>query len=275
MTVYQEDRGGRYYIIDGERRWICAGVIETDPKKPKKVRIPANVVVPPSKTANLLYMFNIHNLRAQWELMPTALSLGILIRELKETNDEKLAELTKLSLPNVKRCKTLLSYSPEFQNLMLDPDPDNRIRANFFIEMQPVLELYLKKLPKKCSAGKSRKQLTNHFLEMYRNRNIPSVIHFRRILEAYDYLHEDKEKRYELVNACKQLASTTERSIRSLFDPLVLEEKDVDNAEHICGDFLKRLRKLNISHITRRAKLRKLLLAIRKYTDELLEDLED
>ncbi len=70
LTVSQE-KNGRHYIIDGERRWKCAEKIENDPKHPQKVAVPANVVDPPGPIASLLYMFNIHNLREQWELMPT------------------------------------------------------------------------------------------------------------------------------------------------------------------------------------------------------------
>src|SRR5262249_39347385 len=81
LTVYQA-KNGRHYIIDGERRWRCAEEIETDPNRPTPVVIPANVVDPPKKVANILQMFNIHNLREQWELMPTALSLKILMDEL-------------------------------------------------------------------------------------------------------------------------------------------------------------------------------------------------
>ncbi|HEX8281296.1 MAG TPA: hypothetical protein VF551_07955, partial [Chthoniobacterales bacterium] len=37
------------------------------------------------------------------------------------------------------RCKKLISYSSEFQDLMLDPDPERRVKADFFIELYAVI----------------------------------------------------------------------------------------------------------------------------------------
>ncbi len=274
LTVFQA-RNKRYYILDGERRWRCAEKIATDPKESSNVRIPANVVDPPTNVANILYMFNIHNLREQWDLMPTALSLHVLMDELDEQNDQKLAELTKLSLPNVRRCKALLSFPPKYQKLMLDPDPSKRIKANFFIELQPVLDLY-EKLPSRLRGGKSRDQLTDHFLSLYNKHLIPSVIHFRRILEANDFLPEDGDRRDEFTSAMHTLATSDNRSIRQLFDPLVAEEKSAATAEELCRGFLEQLRNLKLAHTTqKRSLLRKHLAAVQKYVAELLVQLEE
>jgi len=274
LTVFQA-RNKCYYILDGERRWRCAEKIATDPAKPSDVRIPANVVDPPTNVANILYMFNIHNLREQWELMPTALSLKVLMEEMHEQDDEKLAELTKLSLPHVRRCKALLSFPPKYQQLMLDPDPDKRIKANFFIELEPVLDLY-DRLPSRVRGGKTRDQLTEHFLSLYNSHLIPSVIHFRRILEANDFLQEDDDRRDEFTSAMHTLATNDKRSIRQLFDPLVAEDKSTANAEELCRGFLERLKKLKLAHTTqKRGLLRRHLTAVRKYVTELLVQLEE
>jgi ParB/RepB/Spo0J family partition protein len=271
LTVYLE-RNGQHYILDGERRWRCAEKISTDATNPKQVPIPANVVDPPSAVANVLWMFNIHNLREQWELMPTALSLQVLMKELKETNDEKLADLTKLSVPHVRRCKTLLSFPDKYQKMMLHTDPDERVKANFFIELAPVLDLF-EKLPKKCAGGKGRSELTDHFLALYKAGKISSVIHFRRVLEAHDHL-EEGERFDDFLEALQTLTSSTKHTIRQLFDPLVAEDKSVATAEQLCKDFLSRLRRLKIAHTTRRGELRKLLNAVQDYVSALLTKLE-
>jgi hypothetical protein len=83
-------------------------------------------------------MFQIHKLREDWELMPTALKLDVLMTELDERNDRKLAELTGLDPAVVTRCKKLLSYPKKYQDMMLDVDPEERVRADFFIELYPV-----------------------------------------------------------------------------------------------------------------------------------------
>ena len=272
LTVY-EDRGN-VFIVDGERRWRCAQEIEEDPEDPKHVPIPVNVIDKPSKTANILSMFNIHNLREQWELMPTAISLQILMKGLGETSDSKLAALTELSVPHVKRCKVLLSFSKKYQQLMLHPNPEERVKANFFIELRPVLDLYMS-LSSADRMKRTRDGLIQHFLKMYSDRKIPSVIHFRRILEAHDILEDDDERYDEVLASMKTLASSSnKKTIRQLFDPLVAEDKSVEQAEQLCQDFLKKLKRLNIEHTTKRAGLKKTLTAIEKFVAKILSALE-
>ena len=71
--------------------------------------------------------------------MPTALKLEVLMDELDEKNEARVAELTGLNAAVVRRCKKLLSYSRDYQELMLNEDPTSRIKADFFIELHPVI----------------------------------------------------------------------------------------------------------------------------------------
>jgi ParB/RepB/Spo0J family partition protein len=131
LTVYFEKRRKRYVILDGQRRWTCAGQLGI-------AKVPVNVVEEPTLVQNIVTMFQIHKLREDWELMPTALKLDVLIEELNERNDRKLGELTGLDPAVVARCKKLLSFPRKYQDLMLDPNPDQRLKADFFIEIYPV-----------------------------------------------------------------------------------------------------------------------------------------
>ncbi len=131
LTVYRERRSGRLIILDGQRRWIVAQNL-------KLSTVPVNEVAEPSLVQNIVTMFQIHKLRADWELMPTALKLEVLMNELKERNDKKLATLTGLDKAVVTRCKKLLDYSRKYQAMMLDPDPNARVKADFFIELYAV-----------------------------------------------------------------------------------------------------------------------------------------
>src|SRR5262245_44044661 len=72
LTVYRDSRKGQLVILDGERRWRCA-------KELKLKSVPVNVVREPSLVQNIVTMFQIHKLRADWELMPTALKLEVLM----------------------------------------------------------------------------------------------------------------------------------------------------------------------------------------------------
>jgi ParB family transcriptional regulator, chromosome partitioning protein len=131
LTVYKESASGNFVILDGQRRWMCA-------QKVGLKTIPVNEVAEPTLVENIVTMFQIHKLRKDWELMPTALKLELLMRELHEKNEKRLAELTGLNEAVVVRCKKLLSYPRRYQDLMLDSDPEKRVKADFFIELYPV-----------------------------------------------------------------------------------------------------------------------------------------
>jgi ParB/RepB/Spo0J family partition protein len=131
LTVYQEKSSDNYVILDGQRRWICAQEVGLK-------EIPVNEVAEPTLVQNIVTMFQIHKLRKDWELMPTALKLELLMREMGEKKEKRLAELTGLDEAVVVRCKKLLSYNKRYQDTMLDADPDKRVKADFFIELYPV-----------------------------------------------------------------------------------------------------------------------------------------
>lgn len=131
LTVYKTGQSANYVILDGQRRWIAAQELGLK-------TVPVNVVAEPSLVQNIVTMFQIHKLREDWELMPTALKVELLMKKLRERNDAKLATLTGLEVAVVTRCKKLLSYSREFQDLMLDPEPKQRVKADFFIELYAV-----------------------------------------------------------------------------------------------------------------------------------------
>ena len=132
LTVYRESKTDIYRILDGQRRWMCAQ--EAGLKK-----IPVNEVSEPSLVQNIVTMFQIHKLRKDWELMPTALKLELLMVELKERGDKRLAALTGLDEAVVVRCRKLLSYPKKYQDMMLVPDPERRAKADFFIELYVVV----------------------------------------------------------------------------------------------------------------------------------------
>jgi ParB family chromosome partitioning protein len=60
------------------------------------------------------------------------------MRALGEMKGTLLAELTGLDEAVVVRCKKLLSYNKRYQDMMLDADPDKRVKADFFIELYAV-----------------------------------------------------------------------------------------------------------------------------------------
>src|SRR5262245_36965492 len=269
ITVYQAKGSKKYSILDGARRHKCCEELE---EEGMSIEIPANVVNPPTKIAGMLYMFSIHNFREGWELMPTALALRTVMEALTETDNKKLKDLTGLSEPQIERCKTLLAFPERFQNLSLDPDPTTRIPSNFWTELHPVLELCEAELPR-FFASRTRNGITDQLVEKYRAKKIKSVIHFRRILEAFQNVQD--ERRQELRERPKKYIDTVKLETRAAFDEFIMDPRRVQTAVEACDEFIKQLQKSKIEHTTRmRKKALQALEKVRDFASRLLEKMK-
>lgn len=172
LTVFQAKGSTKFTILDGQRRWICVQRLGLD-------LVPINEVAEPSIAQNIVTMFQIHKLRKDWDLMPTALKLGVLMDELKETRDKALEELTGLDSAVVTRCKKLLWYDKKYQEMMLYADPEDRIKADFFIELYPILtDRLLSRAP-----WFEKDLVITAFLRKYQERlsGFKSITDFRKI----------------------------------------------------------------------------------------------
>jgi ParB family transcriptional regulator, chromosome partitioning protein len=234
LTVYRAKGSDQYTILDGQRRWMCAQDLGLR-------RVPINEVAEPDIAQNIVTMFQIHKLRKDWELMPTALKLEILMEELREWRDKALAELTGLNAAVVVRCKKLLSYSDKYRNMMLEADPKDRIKADFFIELYPILTDRVLGI----KAGQQRDRVTDIMLIKYLGkrsgfksltdfRKMKSFIsiarsakkeeevrrRFRKLLESDDvdigYLEIDAARVHREATSLAENASELAMSIKSL-----------------------------------------------------------
>lgn len=171
LAVYWSERDRTFVILDGQRRWMCAQAIGLE-------TVPVNQLAEPDTVQNIVTMFQIHNTREDWELMPTALKVEVLMHELQERNEKRLATLTGLNPAVVSRCKKLLSYEKYYQDLMLNPDPTNRIKADFFIELYTLLV----DRNIKAMSWYSKKPFIESMLYKYLNKKgIRSVTDFRML----------------------------------------------------------------------------------------------
>jgi len=173
LIVFREDDGS-YILLDGERRWRCA-------RRLNMKDVPANIIAKPSRIENILRMFNIHNVREEWELMPTALKLGQLMEELDITNERRLSELTSLTIGTIRRCKVLLSLSNKYQEALLRGE----FKPDFFIEMDGVLRKIENNLPA-LYAKYGRDGLVALFVDMQRKGKIIAVTDFRLFGKVLD-----------------------------------------------------------------------------------------
>lgn len=278
ITVYQPKGQSKFSILDGERRYRCVVELTNEKhfgKDGKPIKIPANIVEPPTMIAGLLYMFSIHNFRADWELMPTALSLKIVMEELGEKDNFALSKFTGLSERQIERCKTLLEFPEKYQRLSLDPDPKTRIPSNFWIEALPVIHLALDKVEPIKDLG--RNGATDKLVAKYRDKKIKSVIHFRRIMESYDLAEDDPPLQAKVVRRLEQFFLNPKLETRAAFDEFVVEKKKVKNALAACEDFIGQLKKFKLKYTTdedERRNLRSALKGVREYCQSLEDALK-
>jgi len=264
ITVYQAKGQTKFSILDGERRYRCVvdltklGRLGPDGRP---LQLPANIVEPPTKIAGLLYMFSIHNFREGWELMPTALSLKIVMEDLGEADNSVLSKLTGLSEPQIERCKKLIDLPERFQKLSLDPDPKTRIPPNFWIESAPVLDFAVEEIPTLRQLGRNRS--TDKLVEKYRAKKIKSVIHFRRIMDAYDMSEGDNDTRRKVVRRVEEYFLKPELETRAAFDEFVVEMRRTQTALAECEEFIFRIKKLKLKYIADDADRNKLRAALK------------
>lgn len=205
LTVYQASGSDKYTILDGQRRWICAGNIGLE-------TVPINVVPEPSVAQNIVTMFQIHKLRKDWELMPTALKIEVLLDEIGKQSDKQLAVITGLDPAVVARCKKLLSYSKKYRNMMLMADPKDRIKADFFIELYAILSdriLRRAKIP--------QEKIIDRMLFKYQNRKsgFKSITDFRKI-KSYVAIAKAAGKEIEIVSKYREFVEDDNLSFESL-----------------------------------------------------------
>jgi len=137
LTVYRKKSDNeKFVLLDGDRRLRCAKMLDLP-------EVPVNEIAPPNKTENILLMFNIHNVRKDWEFVPTALALETLIdlleKEGKETSNKELAKLTSMTVTRVAQCRRALKYKKYF-DIALNPDAEKRIGGDFFSELDLVFD---------------------------------------------------------------------------------------------------------------------------------------
>jgi len=215
LTVYWEAARENYVILDGQRRWMCA-------KQLGLLEVPANQVGEPTLVQNIVTMFQIHKLREDWELMPTALTLGVLMGELKETRVKALATLTGLDQAVVVRCRKLLSYPKRYQDMMLDPDPAKRVKADFFIELYAVIsDRNVRRLH-----WFQRNQFTQQMLGKYSAKGIRAVTDFRVVKQHINNAVKAGQVR-EIGRRLKQFAEAPKLGVEHLQIPLAGQRAEV------------------------------------------------
>jgi len=134
LTIYENHREipkTKYILLDGERRLRVARELNLP-------TVPANIIDEPKDIVqNILFMFNIHHYRKEWELFPTALKLEVVIKSLGTDNESVLNQFTGVNRSTIRRCKILLWFPKKYREVLLNRT--GRISTDFFIELYPIV----------------------------------------------------------------------------------------------------------------------------------------
>lgn len=179
VSLYED--GSKFVLLDGERRWRCS-------KRLNLTTVPAIVQPKPSRLENILMMFNIHNVRIDWDPMPMALKLqlvkDLLEKEGKEANAKALSAVTGVRLSSVRRALDLLDLPQKYQDLLIKesekPRAEQRVRADLFIEIYKSLHAIERHIPEVLNVT-TRAKYIDIMVQKYLAKVIDNVVHFREV----------------------------------------------------------------------------------------------
>jgi ParB family chromosome partitioning protein len=177
VSVYKS--GGRYVLIDGERRWLCCSKLNVK-------NIPALIQPEPTRLTNLLLMFNIHSLREQWDFLTIAMKLPTIIELLRaeglKTNDREIATRTGVPMSRIQKARFLMGLPQEYRDLMLDelrmPKAQQALSEDFFIEMEKALKTVSRRMPEVIPDIDAARRV---LIKKYRAHTIGNIVHFREL----------------------------------------------------------------------------------------------
>lgn len=178
VVLYEDSPG--YRLIDGERRWRCAKLLNLK-------AVPAIVQEKPTELQNLIMMYNIHALREQWDYFTIASKLTTLIDLFRrenghEPNEVELSEETGLTRGQIRRCKLIIDLPERFQEMILEelkkPKSQQSLTEDFFIEMERALKTVFTRVPE---LAERENEIRDVLIQKFNSKTIKAVTDFRML----------------------------------------------------------------------------------------------
>jgi ParB family chromosome partitioning protein len=265
LSVFKTN--GRYVLLDGERRWRCAMKLNLS-------TVPVLVQPEPSRLENLLTMFNIHNVRSDWDLMPMALKLRDIRQMLNDGGEDArpraLAGLTGVPLPTVRRALELLDLPQRYQDLLLKeaekPQEQQKIKADVFVEVNKSKRVLQRYVPEVFDEV-SETAYVDAMIDKYRDGVVNNVVRFRDVskIGRVERTGGDPQK---VVPTLVRLVKEPTFKIEQAYHQTVESAYAVRDASSRSAALLERLRELEPDRLP--ADLREELNSLRDEIDRLL-----
>ena len=201
--------------------------------------------------------------------MPTALKLQELMDMLGEQNERKLAELTKLTISTIRRCKSLLTYSEKHQSMMLAP-PSERYKADFFVDLnrfrlparQDRLEPWVRRRDSRC---------VDIMIRKYDDDVIKAVTEFRDLASVYRGAQRVRRVG-RFIRELDRFLGDHEMRISDIHVPGAGFERDIREIGRSCQRLVTQLRDADLEALSTDRRLIENLRELAKLIDTKLED---
>lgn len=221
LTVYPETTD-RFVLLDGERRWRAA-------RRLSLADVPAIVQTKPQRLENILRMFNIHNVRTEWDQLASALKLGTVIElvrkeKRRDPTTSELASLTGLTPSGVRRLLDILGLPAEYKAIIREelkkPRAQQKLTEDFFFELQKAIKTVRRYQPAVFDQPESERQFSDRMIEKYTTDKIKSIIEFRSVSRIARGEKAGVPKR-RIVTALRRLASDADYTIPRAYEATV------------------------------------------------------
>ena len=243
LSVYEKNKN--FVLIDGERRWRCSMKLGLS-------EVPVIIEPQPTPLNNLLMMFNIHNVRVQWDLLALAFKIDK-VRELvkKERNidlsKKDLADLTGVSTSTIARCDDLLALPENYQELIWKelekPKGEQKYTEDLFIEIKKSIKTVEKYLPE-ITDEHSPEELLDTFFKKYESGVENNRVRFRDIskIARGEIVGIPREK---ILNTIEKYVTQDNYTIDEAFQDSVAEAYSERTTERKLFDILTILKNTN------------------------------
>jgi len=138
-----------------------------------------------------------------------------------------------------------------------------------------VLDFAVADIPILKQLGRNRS--LDKLVEKYKKRKIKSVIHFRRIMDAYEMSEEDPPLRAKVLRRTEEYFVNRDLETRAAFDEFVIDLRRTQSALEQCDEFVANLKKLKIRYVSGdedRRKLSEAIWRVEKFCRGLLQALK-
>ena len=235
--------GSHYTLIDGERRWRACRMVN-------RTEIPAIIYPKPTPVQNIVFMFNIHRFRKDWDPLPTAMKLEELKTLIEEgegkaASEAELSALTGMTRGAIRRCKLIMEIPARDRADILreleKPESERRFTTDLYVESQRAVRTISQYLPDDADL---ERPLRLALIDKYKRNVVASVVDMRMVARIARAVRKGVPKT-TVRSALKSLVAERSMTIEDAYSRVawVYELRSIYNQARSLSELLKSIQK--------------------------------